>query len=320
MEKVTGMDWLMKQIQDLEVTNSKFKEIIEKIRNIEPNIFNEFQHWTPLKLILLNYSLYVCTTIISKIIRSQNYIFKEMYYIDLFAGSGINKIKDSKDDFLIGSPFVSILNFGDHYNSMIFCESNENYCKALNLRLSILKRSNLKLMKGDYKSHLSEIINLINKDKVYSFFFIDPYSMEFQWDSMKEVLKVRSDVIFTFMCSEIYRAVGLANKKGSLGAGLTDFFGDESWKNAKNEEELVEIYKDHILQVRPEAPIRIIKVKSEKFHFCYHLFFITNKTKGDNQWLRAIDKAKEEIEANSDLAVKKALDIIKKRQFQISQF
>ena len=81
-----------------------------------------------------------------------------------------------------------------------------------------------------------------------------------------------------------------------------------------------EIYKENILKKRPNAPIRIIKVKSEQFNFCYHLFFITNETKGGNSWLIAIDKAKKEIEANSDVIVIKALDIVKKRQAELSQF
>jgi len=37
-------------------------------------------------------------------------------------------------------------------------------------------------------------------------------------------------------------------------------------------------------------------------------------------WLRAVDKAKKEIESNSDKAVLTALDIIKKRQSQLSNF
>lgn len=122
------------------------------------------------------------------------------------------------------------------------------------------------------------------------------------------------------MSSEIFRAVGLANTGIGEGEGLTKFFGDESWKAANDTDDLIEIYKKNILKERPEAPIRTIKIKSEQFNFCYHMFFITNKTKGDNQWLRAIDKVKKEIEKNSDKLVKMALNIVKKRQSELSQF
>ena len=99
MQSITGMDWLKKQIKELEVTNSDFKDKIDVMLNIEPSVFNEFYPWTPLKLILLNYSLNVCTKIVSKIIEEKSYIFNEMHYVDLFAWSCINKIKNSKDDF-----------------------------------------------------------------------------------------------------------------------------------------------------------------------------------------------------------------------------
>ena len=112
----------------------------------------------------------------------------------------------------------------------------------------------------------------------------------------------------------------MANAGKSDGKKLIDMFGDESWKNAKTEEDFVEIYKNKILEERKDAPVRVIKVQSKKFHFSYHLFFITNKTSGGNQWLRAIDKAKEEIEANSDKAVMMALDIVKKRQKDLFGF
>jgi len=144
--------------------------------------------------------------------------------------------------------------------------------------------------------------------------------MEFAWEHMIKVLKSRSDIIFNFMTSQIYRDVGLVRSGKGRGQSLMRLFGDDSWKKANSEEELVEIYKKNILKERKDAPIRTIKVKSKKHHFCYHLFFITNRTKGENQWLRAIDKAKKEIEAHSDKAVMQTFDLVKKRQTDLFQF
>jgi len=281
---------------------------------ISYQIYNEFWEWTPLKLILLNYALNVCTTIIKK-----TSFFTKKYYIDIFAGSGLNKTK-SKNDFLIGSPLISSLNHCEAYDEMIFSEKEPLLSEALDLRLKTLDKSNLKVKRKEYETCLPEILKKVEGRKTYSFFFIDPHCMEFTWEFMKEVLNVRSDIIFTFMTGEIWRAAGLANAGLSKGKVLTNLFGDESWKKAKNAEDLIEIYKKNILKERSEAPIRTIKIQSKQFNFYYHLFFITNKTKGENRWLRAIDKAKEEIESNSDLAVIMALDIIKGRQSQIADF
>lgn len=189
MQKLTGMEWLKKWIKELEVTNSRFKDEIQQITKIKPDIYNEFKEWTPLKLILLNYTLNVCTAIIKN-----THFFKKSYYVDLFAGSGINKIKGT-EDFLIGSPLIASLNHSDEYSSMIFYEIEPPYSDALDLRLKVLKRNNLNVIKKDYELCLGDILEKVSDRNTYSFFFIDPYCMEFKWNVMKKVLQVRSDII-----------------------------------------------------------------------------------------------------------------------------
>jgi len=314
MQGISGMDWLRKWIAGLEVTNSTYKETIEPICKIKPNVLNDFREWTPLKLILLNYALNVCTQIIKN-----NRFFDNKYYVDLFAGSGLNRMKNTKD-ILIGSPLIAALNHSNVYAKMVFCEKSERFSEALDLRMQSLGRNNLQVQKDKYENCLNDIIKLTRGNKTYSFFFIDPYSMEFSWKSMSSILKVRSDIVFVFMTSEIFRAVGLAKVGGSKGEQLTKFFGNAKWASAKCADDLVNIYTQNIMEIRAEAPIKTIRIKSRRFNFCYHIIFITNKTKGGNKWLRAFDKAKKEIESNSDLAVLKTLDIVKKRQSQLTQY
>jgi len=315
MKRVTGMDWLKKGVASLDVNNPQYAAEIDEILKVKSEVFNKFNEWTPLKLILLNYTFYVCSTIVSKVS-----FFKHKYYVDLFAGSGINKLK-GKQDLIIGSPLiVSRSNLSALYDEMIFCEKDPILSEALSLRLDFLKKRNLTVMPKEYESCLDEILKKLNQRDTYSFLFIDPDCMEFKWEDMKKVLGTRSDVIFNFMTTQIWRSVGLVSTEKSQGKHITDMFGDEFWKLAKTEEDLVAIYRQNILQVRKEAPVRIIKVQSKKFNFSYHLLFITNKTSGGNQWLRAIDKAKQEIEANSDKAVMSALDLVKKRQTDLFDF
>lgn len=306
------MDWLMKGMKALEITNSQFKEEISHIQAINPDVYNEFGAWTPLKLILLNYVFHVCSTIINR-----TTIFKHKYYVDLFAGSGINKIK-GKDDFIIGSPLITSLSAHSVlYDKMFFCEKDPAFSETLNLRLDFLKKNNLVIHRKEYASCLGEILECVNQRDTYSFFFIDPNCMEFKWEHMREILKSRSDIIFNFMSSLIYRDIGLFKSGKGKGKELIDLFGDDSWKQANNVDELVEIYKVNILKQRKDAPIRTIRIHSGRFNFCYHLFFITNKTSGENKWLQAIDKAKSEIETQSDKAVMMAFDLIKKRQLDL---
>jgi len=191
MEKITGMDWLKKHIQPLEVTNSQFKKDIDEIIKIQPEVYNEFNEWTPLKLVFLNYALDVCTIIINK-------YFDNKYYVDLFAGSGINKMKNKKD-FLIGSPLIATLRYRNKFTKLFFCESDLSLFDSLKERLDYFKEQKLLTFSKNCNECLDDIIREINKDQGYSFFFIDPHCMEFDWGSMKKVLNLRSDIVFTLM-------------------------------------------------------------------------------------------------------------------------
>lgn len=313
-KKITGMKWLTKQVKKLEVTTNEFKEITEKIIKIDSDIYNEFRAWTPLKLVLLNYVLDVCSLIINSNIKKK-IIFRESYYVDLFAGSGINKIKK---DFLIGSPLITSLKYQDRFNKLFLCEKDPNRFRALNRRIAFLSKDNICLSNLDCNDFLEKVLPDINKKGVYSFFFIDPSCMEFSWTSMTKTLELRSDIVFTLMASEILRSIGLCKAKKSEGKYLDIFFGDESWKNIKNYDELIRLYKSNIIKIRPNALIEDIKIKSKKFGFCYSILFITNKTKKNCPWMKAIEKLKEEIESNSDKSVEMALEIIKGRQMILS--
>lgn len=313
MQSLTGMEWLKKQIKELESTNSRFKKEIEKISNINPNTYNEFKEWTPLKLIFLNYVLGMYTPIISS-------HFKNMFYVDLFAGSGINKTNKNKDT-IMGSPFIASLNYSNKFDKLFFVDLNKEYSKTLNNRLNSLPIKNKEVVNGDCNTSIDKILEEIKKYRnKHTFFFIDPHSMEITWETMKKALSMRSDIIFTFMTSQIIRAW-----TGCIARGVCDtkkldsFYGDKSWKKAKSSDDLLNIYEEKILKVRENGLLEHVHINvGERFN--YHSIFITNKTKHGNPWMNVIKKAKKEIEKNTEKAVKAALDIIKKRQTQLSQF
>ncbi|MBU2638555.1 MAG: three-Cys-motif partner protein TcmP [Nanoarchaeota archaeon] len=309
--KLTGMEWLKKQILKLNDTNTHLKDRLAKIC---PDVYNEFQKWTPLKLILLNYTLDICMIIIDR-----TSIFKKKIYVDLFAGSGINKVKET-NDFLIGSPLIAA-QLADSFDKMFFCESDKDYNNALVQRLGLVGKKNIIIYDKDCNLVLDSIINEASTPYTYSLFFIDPFSTEFLWDSMQKVLQTRSDILFTFMSSNIWRMVGAARKEAKGIQVLNRLFGNDAWTKSNSVEELLQTYINNIQNVRRGAVIRTIKIQSKVFgSFYYHLIFITNITSGGNKWLQGIDKAKEEIEKNSDLTVEMALDIIKGRQKQLSHF
>lgn len=303
------MTWLDKQIKKLEETKSKFSEEIKIIKSVEPDTCNEFEEATPLKLIFLNYALDMYTTIIKK--YSDN-----LFYVDLFAGSGLNRMRTSKDN-LIGSPFIATLNHGKKYNKFFFCEQDKNLFNALRKRIESLSIGNSKIICGDCNKRLSSIITEIEKiNNKHIFFFIDPYSMQFKWSSMKKVLDTYSDIVFTFMTHHIGRAWSSASAQPNYSTNaLDEFFGDKSWKSARTVVDLIKIYKKNVLKVRENAIIESVHIVDY-----YDLIFITNKTSGKNPWMKCIKDAKKEIEKNSKFAVKTALNKCSRGQRDLTDY
>ncbi len=161
-----GMPWLQKQLKKLEETNSKFKEEIKKVKEVMPEVFNEFNQWTPLKLTFLNFTLDVCA-----IVANKKYVHKN--YIDLFAGSGINKMRGKHSDFLIGSPLISILNHHGKFTNFFFCEENPTFFNALEKRIGLLGFKSVFFLKDNCNFCLNKILEEIAKnEKSYNFFFI----------------------------------------------------------------------------------------------------------------------------------------------------
>jgi len=290
-----GRSWLQKQIKKIDETNSNFMNEIKNIRNIDSNIFNEFNHWKPLKLTFLNFTLDVCAIVANKKFENKN-------YIDLFAGSGINKTKGKYADFLIGSPFIALLNHKDKFTTFFFCEKDPKYFSALDKRVNYLGLNTKKYF-ANCESKLDEILQEIsNQGKSYNFFFVDPYSLEFSWDCMKKILNIRSDILITFMTNIIWRSIKTEESTGNGHEALNRIFGNDSWKKARIEEDLIEIYKDNILKERLDAVILSTQIKS-KGNFYYDMIFITHKTDRNNPWLNPIREAKDEIEKHTDEVV-----------------
>jgi len=306
------MTWLLRQLKKLVATESRYKDKIDKIASIHGNVFNEFAEWTPLKLVFLHYVLAIYTAIIHK-------YFKHMYYVDLFAGSGINKTKKGKY-CLIGSPFIAVLNHSDKYDKFFFCERNADFAEVLDKRLDAIDITNKQVFPKDCNLEIDKILAEIKdvRDK-HILFFIDPFALDFNWKSMQKVLETRSDIIFTFMTTQIVRAWKSAlARPGYDTEKLNALYGDTSWKKAVEFSDLLGIYKENILNIRKKGIIETVEVKGNGFH--YHVLFITTETKGGNKWLGGIKTAKKEIEQNSEDAVRVSLEIIARKQSELSTF
>ena len=81
----------------------RYGDVLPKLEKIGNYIVNEFKEWTPLKLLSLSYFIGPYLRIINSL--EERYGPTKVFYIDAFAGSGVNKVGNT---LFAGSPLVAI--------------------------------------------------------------------------------------------------------------------------------------------------------------------------------------------------------------------
>ena len=303
-------DWLHRRLNLL----MKIKDVLDV-----GDVYYDVGEWTPLKCIFLSYFTGMYLRIIDEQLRKQ---FKNLkvYYIDLFAGPGINRINDIK---MFGSPIISIdsatASGATPFDKMFFVDWKHKNSKALEERLEYLSeiseyswiKEKYEIIMGDANDAIKKIADEIEESKPYHFLaFIDPYGMELRWENFEYLLKLEyGDIIYNYQTQQIGRYWG--NVKGGVGdqsiiEKFDEFFGTDDWKRANNRDNLKSIYISQIKQYR--TFVEEIKIGSE--NFIYHLLVAFRKTSGGSPWKSSIQRAKDLIEILGGEAVRFSLDYL----------
>lgn len=299
-------DWLRKHLSNLSISD----EEMDKLLKAGDNQFNEFNSWAPLKLVFLKY----CITVYARIITKRPEI-KNMYYVDLLAGSGINKIKGN-DKYFLGSPLILAKKISPYYKfkKMFFVEKNPMYSTALQNRLQLyLEPNDFQVIQEDCNNAISNIKDNL-ESPYHCLIFADPFSTQLDWTTLEDLLGLNSDIILNFQTTAIPRS--------QEGEAFKRIFKDykkaleicDTSPRGSIREGLLQLYIDDIRQSdkkRGGILIETANVHSvRKGGFNYDLLFITRFTSGKSPWIGAISDAKAYIEKNSDKTVDLAMDIL----------
>lgn len=119
-----------------------------------------------------------------------------LHYIDLFAGAGIARLKNSRElDW--GSPLIAAQ--AKHpFDKLHLCESRRATCAALETRLCRIRpRESFQLLLGDANERVHEIVAGI-PDNTLSLAFLDPYGLHLDYDTLGALAQRRTDLIIYF--------------------------------------------------------------------------------------------------------------------------
>lgn len=216
-----------------------------------------------------------------------------LHYIDVFAGAGIERLKESKA-LEWGSPMLAA-RARFPFSQLHLCEKSKTKCKALTTRVSQVKPDS-QILCGDANERIGEIIQEIPTKNTLSLAFLDPYGLHLEFETLRKLSDIRADLIIFFPdhidalrnWEEHYLQDPDSNLDRCLGAGA-------DWRSLLNAvpmdrraEVLRKLYVDQIRSLRYcEFEYQRIYTKG---HPLYILIFCSRSELAAKLWRRISDK------------------------------
>ena len=238
----------------------------------------------------------------------------KLCFVDLFAGCGLCKVRDS-DVVILGSATLAYYIPKPSYNfdRIILFEKDHSNVNALKKRVPTAD-----VFPGDVnKLPVDAIIDNTCGSKNPFLAFVDPEGLELEWETLKRILSRWSDVLINYHPEAVRRVHGRKDES-SYSQTLDKFFGTAEWQNLKyDDEEYFKLYIERIKTIKDV--VEFIKVRGKGNYF-YYIVLATRKTKANNPWLRAFLQLKQQIERTKGDLIELLLDIYSGRQARLSYF
>lgn len=171
--------------------------------------------------------------------------FKNLWYIDAFAGSGTRTVRTERQGAtLVEKPVEEVverrrgsaqiaLDVRPEFDFIVFVEKNRNYVAALeDLRAKNLRRK-IVVAEEDANSALRSLVANNSWNDKRAVVFLDPYGMEVEWTTLQALAGTQAiDVWFLFPLAGLFRQATrkLTDIDEHKRAALTRMFGSESWE------------------------------------------------------------------------------------------
>ena len=274
VKKKDDFTWLSDRL-NLLTKNDMFNSINSE--NI--NLISTFKvgAWTILKEMALAY--YAPNYV--RILRNQPHI-RHLYYLDLFAGSGIVTL-DGLSKHYPGSPLVVTKTIPQKFDRYYFIE--KDVAKTAQLR-KLLAEEVCVIQHGDCNELIGSILPQINIPGSHSLVFIDPFAMEIKFETIKKFATVGCDLIITVSTQEIFRAVRQWFENTSQNSQQVDsFFGDQEWRlslsGIERDEDIFDYYADRIVKLAFKKRPASTKIEKQLGGQHYFILFTSTGGRGD---------------------------------------
>lgn len=118
-----------------------------------------------------------------------------LHYIDVFAGAGIERLKEART-LEWGSPMLAA-HTRFPFSRLHLCEKSKAKNKALTARISQI-RPDSQILCGDANERIDEIVREVPARDTLSLAFLDPYGLHLEFETLRKLSDVRADLIIFF--------------------------------------------------------------------------------------------------------------------------
>lgn len=302
----TDSEWLRDRLTILTKLASKV---------LDNKMTTDYGDYTALKLIAINYY----AGIFSSVARSptQKQWYDGAVYVDLFAGTGLVKLKDT-NYYLPGSPTAAALN-NNGFDYIICVEKCKDKCDILENRLSrISGNGNFAVLNGDSNVIINDIISLI-KSKFQNpiiLTFVDPEGLEVKFLTLKALSDAfpACDFMVNVNAMGATRVAkklekGIENVKNSLEKYL-DTDANIVLRELAEGKPIQNQYTELIKDVLGKKMGDIITIHDEGDKIAYYLLGYTRLTKGGSGYVNGFSVLKRRLEWADRNHVRRILDVI----------
>lgn len=277
--------------------------------------------WSTKKLIALRY--YIKPYL--QIMRKNR--FKKIHYVDLFAGSGLLKIKN---EMMPGTPLVPLLTTKElirHSPKLFFDEyhisdSRAIYARVLQERASTIARglsTKIHVNKMDFASSADMIFSGIApkfedyNDNAY-LVVLDPYGFHIDWQHLQRILQSGAvDLLITFPTSN----VRWNQDKQQSESALNRMYGDSDWSECESTDDFVDLYCKKIASVPVDrSPFRTKCLTVSTATGKYHLIWASRSSGAEN----IFSSMQEKFDGVNNNLLEDVFNVATNRQYDLDSF
>lgn len=293
-------DWFLEHCE-------KLRDIVSKVSEINPDVYNEYREHTALKLFCVGYWSDIFTTIMRK--RKIPTIF-----VDICSGSGLTKVP-GEDRLLPGSTIVAESYASQSYDHIICVDSDVKRAKALENRLATIRHpSTFDVFGKRIEDAIDDVTEITNDVGGIFFCFYDPEGFKgLTWEVLDALGNLRGDILITWHQVGAYRLLTAGNQ-----SNMDKIFGDNSYQYASDSSDLTERFITR-LKLKRDI-VEAIDIKDDQSRLIYKELLCVRETPSGSPWIRAFEDLKRRVEAGDSQAIDLWLSIAWGEQSQLNYF